>query len=97
MELQSIIQQELSIRLSTLELMKGNSLQKMAAYICNKHLDAVTNSTSSAGDGSIDPAATKRGNNEAEAELLEVSTGNELIDGLDEDRVDNLLHELQGA
>ena len=42
MELQTLIQREFSVRVSTLELMKGNALGQTADYILSTYLDSVS-------------------------------------------------------
>ena len=83
MELQAVVQQELGVRISTLELMKGNSLQQMAAYIRSQYLDSATANPES-----------ERIAEQAEAMALTDVADEKLLAGLDDAQLDALLAEM---
>ena len=82
MELQMVLQQELCVRLSTLDLMKGSSLQQMSEHICKLLLDM-----------SVDGIDASEGEQINTHDITKNSASNP-VDDLDDDQVENLLNEI---
>jgi NADPH:quinone reductase-like Zn-dependent oxidoreductase/acyl carrier protein len=73
MELQTVIHQALGLRLSTLELMKGNSLQQMSAHICCRLAEQFSVAATLAS------APVENSNNELDIDALDESQLDEML------------------